>query len=240
MFNKIGRKHRESEKARPANHDRTRSELLQVAGEVFGAVGYEAATIRRICRRARKNIALVKYHFGDKQGLYTAVLQESIRAARVEDLRSAIDQNAPPEEFLRILVKARLRMATRQDLPSWYFRIMMHEFLQPTPAMKRMVDEVSRPMYDRVREVIGAWLGLSPDDEKTRLCVNSVFGQVFLYAFPQNLFSQLWPDLKLTPAHVKRIADHIASFSVSYIREQSTSGQNRDVRETTEANPITG
>jgi len=51
----------------------TRRRLLEAAVEVFAEDGFRNATIERICRRARANIAAAHYYFGDKQGLYTAL-----------------------------------------------------------------------------------------------------------------------------------------------------------------------
>ena len=55
----------------------TRTRLLHAAAAVFAEVGYNAATVRQICTRARVNVAAVNYHFGDKLGLYTEVLEHS-------------------------------------------------------------------------------------------------------------------------------------------------------------------
>ena len=60
---------------------RTRSAVLDAAGEVFADRGYEQATIRDICRRAGANIAGVSYHFGDKKALYIEVIAYAHRCA---------------------------------------------------------------------------------------------------------------------------------------------------------------
>src|ERR1700675_15305 len=104
-----------------AASDLTREKLLEVAEQVFADRGYQAATIREICVRAGANVAAVNYHFGDKLGLYTEILQQSVRAAQIDAIRNALDNTAPPEEILRAVIRARLRGLWRGDLPDWHF-----------------------------------------------------------------------------------------------------------------------
>jgi AcrR family transcriptional regulator len=199
--------------------DPTREKLLGVAGRVFADRGYQAATIREICLRAAANVAAVNYHFGGKLGLYTEVLQESVRAAQIEAVQNALDQNAPPEDILRAVIRARLRGVCRGDLPDWHFRILAHELAQPTPALRQLINKVARPIYKRLLELIGGMIGLPPNDDKTRLCANSVMGQILTYVLAGPLLAGVWAELKMTPEQVERIADHIADFSLSYLQD---------------------
>lgn len=196
----------------------TRARLLAAAAEVFAEAGYQQAKVRDICGRAGANIALVNYHFGDKLGLYTEVLQQSVKAGHTEVIRTALDQDGPPEDILRALVKARMRGMCRGDQADRQFRIVMHELAQPTPAMERVINEVTRPIYNRMLELIGGMVSLPAGDEKTRLCVHSVMGQIMLYALAGPFLKRLWPGLKMTPEQLDRIADHIADFSLAYLQ----------------------
>ena len=203
----------------PAGSDPTRGKLLDAAGRVFADRGYEAATVREICRRAGANVAAVNYHFRDKQGLYTQVLLRMAGAAQLERMRATLDQSAPPEEILRRVIKARLQGLGADQMPDWHFRIVAREFAHPTPAMSRMIDRVSRPLYERLLDLIGQIIHLPADHEKTRLCTHSVMGQIFLYALACPILSKLWPGMKTTPEQMDRIADHIADFSLAYLRD---------------------
>ncbi len=199
--------------------DPTRSKLLQAAGDVFAEVGYHAATVREISRRAGANVAAVNYHFGDKLELYTAVLRETMQGPSLEAVRVALDRKAPPEETLAEVIKAMLARICSGDNRDRRWRLMMHELSQPTPAMSRVIDETSRPLFDRLRELIGSMIGLPRDHEKTRLCTNSIVGQVVLYAHWRPVLAKIWPELKMTPPQVARIAEHIGEFSLAYLRE---------------------
>jgi TetR/AcrR family transcriptional regulator, regulator of cefoperazone and chloramphenicol sensitivity len=216
------RKRRPSE---PVAHASTREKLVEAAGHVFAEHGYHAATVREIVMRSGANIAAVNYHFGDKLGLYTEVLQQSVQAARVDAIHNALDQNALPEDILRAVIKARLESVTRPHLQDWHFRIMVHELLQPTPALSRVVNEVSRPIYQRLLELIGRIIDLSPKDEKTRLCAHSVMGQILVYVLAGPLLTQLWPELEMTPEQVDRISEHIWDFSLAYLRRENSAGR---------------
>lgn len=201
--------------------DPTPGKLIEAAGPVFAENGFHGATVREICARAGTNVAAVNYHFGDKLGLYTAVLKESVRAAKVPVMQELLNRKAPPEDILRAVIKARVQSANRAGVPDWHFRILIHEMAQPTPAMSRVIQEIGRPIYERMLGLIGTISGLSPHEEKTRLCAHSIMGQVFLYIMQGPFLSRIWPDLKMTPEQLDRIADHIADFSLAYLRSQA-------------------
>jgi len=197
--------------------DGTRTKLIDSAGQVFADSGYQAATVREICARAGVNVALVNYHFGDKLELYTEVLRYSIGASKNGIVQDAIRSGAPPEEALRILIRAMLQRVCRADRPGWHFRLMIHELAQPTPAMASVIDETMRPIYDRFLELIGALLNLPADHDKTRLCTHSVIAQVIHYVHSRHVVSRLWPEMEMTPERIAGIATHIADFSLAYL-----------------------
>ena len=200
--------------------DRTRARLLDVATQVFAESGYYAATIRDIAQRAGTNVAAVNYHFGDKLSLYTEVLDgRLVPAARTEPIRQALEMDAPPEAVLREAIKAMVYAVCGERDRDLRMRLMMHELAQPSPAIDHVISKVSRPLYDRFRKLIGQMIGLPVDHEKTRLCTHSVIGQVVHYAHARPFVERLWPEQKMTPAQLDRIAAHIADFSLAYLAE---------------------
>jgi TetR/AcrR family transcriptional regulator, regulator of cefoperazone and chloramphenicol sensitivity len=203
----------------PVLAEDTRTKLLDAAGQVFAESGFQTATVREICARAGVNIALVNYHFGDKLELYTEVLRHSVGASGNGIIRKAIGSTAPPEQAFRELIHAMLLRVCRADRPGWHFRLMMHEFAQPTPAMASVIDETMRPVYDRFRELIGSMLDLSPDHDQVRLSTHSVIAQVVHYVHARHVVSRIWPELELNPERIAQISTHIADFSLAGLRQ---------------------
>lgn len=214
----------------------TRGKLIESAGQLFAEHGFYATTVRQIVKHSGANVAAVNYHFGDKLGLYTEVLQQSVRAVKVDAIdaiKDALDQNAPPEDILRAVIRTRLQSVVSPNLQDQNFRIMVHELAQPTPALGRVVREVFRPIYKRLLELIGKITGLPPQDEKTRLCTNSIMGQILLYIVAGPLLRQLWPELQTTPEQVDRIVTHIGDFSMTYLRALNSGESNSSGRQAT-------
>jgi AcrR family transcriptional regulator len=169
--------------------------------------------------RAGANVAAVNYHFKDKLGLYAEVLNQCARAAHVEQMRAALDQTGSPEDILRDVIRARVQGLRRGAVPDWHLSLFMREITQPTPAMSHLITKVSRPIYERLLELVGKIIGLPPDHEKTRLCAKSIMGQILLHVFAGPVLARLSPETKMTPEGLDRIANHIADFSLAYLRE---------------------
>lgn len=197
--------------------DPTRAKLLEAAGQVFAEHGFHAATVREICSRAGANVAAVNYYFGDKIELYEEVLRLAVSAAHDAGMREAL-RMTEPKEALRRVIRYFLGKFCGANRPSWTMRLMVHEMAHPTPVLGRVVDEVIGPNYALLRGIVGRLLDLPPDHEKTRLCVHSVFAQVAHYAHARPAIERLWPELEMTEETMDHIAQHIADFSLAYLK----------------------
>jgi len=157
--------------------------------------GYQATTVRKSSSAPVPTSRRSTYHFGDKLGLYTEVLQQSVRAARVDAINSALDRNAPLEEILRAVIGARLQSSPSQICRTGTFESWCIELVQPTPALSRVVNEVSRPIYKRLLELIGGIIDLPPSMRRP-VCAHTASWDKFCLCSGRSLLKQLWPELE--------------------------------------------
>ncbi|MER6941886.1 TetR/AcrR family transcriptional regulator [Nocardioides sp. NPDC127514] len=68
--------------------ERTRSELLDVATEIFSEQGYSGARVDEIAERTRTTKRMIYYYFGGKEGLFLAVLEAAYR--RIRELEQSL------------------------------------------------------------------------------------------------------------------------------------------------------
>jgi AcrR family transcriptional regulator len=196
----------------------TRERLLEAAGEMFAAHGFEGTTGKLICERAGVNPAAVNYHFGGLEGLYEAVLTEARdRAVGPEDrLFRLFDAPIAPEEKLRAIITLVVRGVLAKGRSSWILRLVSREVTNPTEIGRRILTSIARPRVERVRGLIGEVLGLPPGDPRVALASISLAGplQILLIA-DRDLIRTIHPTLDLTHDNEAALIEHFYRFTLA-------------------------
>jgi len=126
-----------TQEAAPTGRDEVVAAILESAAEMFADRGPAAASIRDIAAQARVNHGLVFRHFGTKEQLVAAVLNN--QAAYLTKL---IDADAPLTE-IALAGTRQLRVIARALLDGFPVAELQTSF----PAADRFLEEV-RPLYD--------------------------------------------------------------------------------------------
>ncbi len=156
----------------------TKRRLLEAAGEVFADQGYRNATVRDICHRARANVAAVNYHFGDKQGLYLAVLRYACECSGNNYPACLGASQAPTgEEKLLAYVRATLGRMFDEGRPAWQGKLEAREMIEPTVALDSLVEEHIRPRAMVLRDIVVLFLGPDANPTLIRHSCGSIVGQ---------------------------------------------------------------
>ena len=96
------------EEPRPAPRRReadiTRRDILDAAMEEFAAKGLSGARVDAIAAKTRTTKPMIYYHFGSKEKLYAAVMEEAYGGVRSKEQGLHLDA-LPPDEAMRRLVE---------------------------------------------------------------------------------------------------------------------------------------
>ena len=194
---------------------KTRAAIMEAAGKVFAEVGYSKATVRDICREASANIAAINYHFGDKKGLYLAVLkhyQEIAFNTYPPDL--GINETQKPEEKLRSYIRSFLTRIMDDGRPAWFGRLLAREFIEPTWAFDILVEETIRPSFQLLTEIVAEIMGKSSKERIVRLCSMSIVGQCLYFRHSNPVITRLYPGESFGSKQINELTDHISLFSL--------------------------
>lgn len=196
--------------------DDTKQRLLMAAGEVFASKGFEAASVREISTLAEANVAAINYHFGDKQKLYLACLEQTV-CGQQEDIASApwSQPGLTGHDKLRAFITGMLRSRLDPSRPGWHMEIMLREMAHPSPACAQMVEQFIRPMADALWDILREFCPDAPPDRHGWLVGFSIVGQVLFYYVHQPIVRSLIGEEEFQQLTIDELADHITRFCLA-------------------------
>jgi AcrR family transcriptional regulator len=149
----------------------SRERILAEAERIFGAHGFDGASIRQLANAAGVPVALVSYHFGSKEGLYRAVFERRVptvveqRLAGLAIAMSEQDLDRRLELVVKALVFPMLRLRAHDRDPS-FGRLLAHETMDPNSEQRGFIQDMFDPIARKVVEALGSAL---PGRTKTEL-----------------------------------------------------------------------
>ncbi len=201
---------------RPLSED-TRKSLLYTAGEVFAECGFRPSTVREICRRAKVNVASINYHFGSKEELYVQVLEFSYEQAARKYPYSASEDD-PPEKRLENFILSFMQGCLDKGRAAWHGKLMAREMVEPTGALKRVVERAIRPRNLFLNSLVKEILGEGFSDDEAALAAFSIIGQCVFYNHSRAVITQLNPRIAFDDEGIARTAAHITEFSLAALK----------------------
>lgn len=167
----------------------TRERLIAVALDRFARHGFEAVGTRAIAEAAGVNLAAIRYHFGGKEGLYTAVaahiVDEIWRAIGplVDGARERAATPGPEEARAALhgfLAGYMHLLVTNPATESWA-RFIVREQMTPSPAFDILYDGVIGPTHAFLTELAAALTGAPPESSEAKLTAFTLMGQTLVF-----------------------------------------------------------
>jgi len=142
-----------------SNQD-TRDRIFDAAEALFLERGFDGTSMREVTARANVNLAAVNYHFGGKNGLFTAMIArrfDALNAARIalldEYRRSADGAPLACEQVLAAMFVPALQLAREPRHGGRDFlRLLGRAYVDPSPTLRDFLAERYAPIIERFKE----------------------------------------------------------------------------------------
>jgi AcrR family transcriptional regulator len=127
-------------------------DILAVAKDEFARKGFSGARVDEIAARTRTSKRMIYYYFGDKEGLYVAVLEDVYRSIRSVEASLDLDR-LEPEMALKSLVGFTFDY---QNSHPEFVRLVMIENIHGAAYMKRSraIQSLNVTVIDTLRRII--------------------------------------------------------------------------------------
>jgi TetR/AcrR family transcriptional regulator len=131
-----------------------RRDLLGAAGAAFGARGFAAVSLRDVAKRAGTTAAMVHYYFGDKEGLFAALLEDALASVltRVRGGLAARAASGAAAASLDVFFEV------AQDAlgaAPWIPQLVLREVLsEGAPFRERFIESYAIPMSRLLRSAL--------------------------------------------------------------------------------------
>ncbi|MHB8109161.1 MAG: CerR family C-terminal domain-containing protein [Syntrophorhabdaceae bacterium] len=194
----------------------TKKRILWAAGEIFSETGFRQATIRQISGKAGVNIASINYYFQSKDNLYLETLRYWKDIAFEKYPRELGTTSAdPPEKRLESFIRSFVFRILDSGIESRFGRLMAREFVEPTRALDKIIDEAARPMFNLVATIVGHITGRDPSSETVLFCCSSIIGQCLYFLYARPVFRKIMSPEKLRAMEPNEISRHIYQFTLA-------------------------
>lgn len=199
--------------------ERARERLLQEATRIFAEKGFARASTREICQAAGQNVASIHYYFGDKAGLYRAVLLNPIEALD-GDLGDFDAPGLPLEDALRRMMTAFLCPPEAGAPIEPEMRLYLREMIEPSGAFHDVVAQHIMPLHQRVVRLLGRHVGLDEPDDALHQLAFALSAMVHDYGMSRPFMDGLAPGLLNGDGAVQRVLDRLVGYGVALVEHE--------------------
>jgi TetR/AcrR family transcriptional regulator, regulator of cefoperazone and chloramphenicol sensitivity len=171
----------------------SRARVLECAGQLFAARGFDGVTTRELASAAAVNISAITYYFEGKEGLYHAVLRQLVEETApmfdpmVDRLDAGVrEAGADPQKLAALAgwyVHALLSGILMDPKIRWQMPLVMREFQQPSAGFELLFAERINPMHNAIAKLVGAAKGLEATSTEAILITATVIGQCMAFGF---------------------------------------------------------
>jgi AcrR family transcriptional regulator len=210
----------------------TRQRLIEAGLSLFARYGYEGVSTRALAKEAEVNLAAIPYHFGGKEGVYLAVVQQLAAAvgpplhamASQIEMRLAHADRQQAEALLARFIDTLARTVLGGRDLALRARFMLREQIDPTPAFDYVYGSFIAPVHGCATHLVARLLDLDPADPGTILRAHALLGQILGFAIARETVRRRlgWHD-EYTSEHIDAVARVVVELSLAALKREPES-----------------
>ncbi|MGF1738728.1 TetR/AcrR family transcriptional regulator [Photobacterium satsumensis] len=196
---------------RPVGESDARERLIAEARKLFVSLPYSKVSTRMIANRADVNVALIRYYFANKAGLYEAMLRETVKPIHAQ-LKIALSKGdfASIGDLMRTYYRI---MAPNPDMPKLIARAMMMEPADlQRQTMEKIFNEVARPAIDVMFQQLQAQGELRADVCPNKARMSFISLMVFPFLIPPSMLTM--QNIEMDETYLAELAEHNVNLLV--------------------------
>jgi AcrR family transcriptional regulator len=190
----------------------TRQKIIEVAGTLFAEKGYAETSSKEITERAGTNIAAVNYHFGSREKLYIAVLDEVDRRLIGLDILADLEASSlsPVDKLARIIDTI---IGGISDRAGWPVTLWARELLSPSPLFAVMLRDGVVPKFDILAGIVSEITGITDDRTAILQCIlNTLAPCILLATVNRDIDTPIRELYQVSPQH---LSENITVFALA-------------------------
>ena len=174
-----------------ARGEDTRRRILETALDLFAAHGYEGASTRQIAEGAGVNLPAIQYYFGNKEGLYRAIIEDIVADTErhmsgvLSRVRAALDDpGATPADLTELLcqtLEAFITVVTSGPQVDSRRLIFARAEVEETPGLDLLHENGMRQVFNPCLALFARIHGKSETDPELTMRTLALIGQVVIF-----------------------------------------------------------
>lgn len=205
---------------RPSEDTDARGKLLNSAREFFVVMQYEKISTRMIAEKAGVNVAMIRYYFGNKEGLFEAVIRETMAPVRQQ-----IDRFVSSGNHENLTAIMRTYYQTMVKIPQ-FPRLMAQLMNMPRSDMQhalldKMFREIAKPAEDYIFSQLHE-MKIIHSELDPKLC-KMTFKSLMIFPFLMPKALMELNGLELNEAFLNQLLEHnIKVMSHGFMTPETT------------------
>ncbi len=199
--------------------ENSKQKILSAATKLFAHKGFDAVSVREICKEANANLCLISYHFGGKQELYNAIIDDLIEK-QTRYANTFLDFSVNPRTLKKQEQIELLYTVLDKFIDFFYSKITNDLILLLLKEQQSPDCRMKTPAFEYLKKLIGAVFNLEENSREL------VYQTLFIISqlnspriFPAFSLRQLGQDT-FNEQDIKIIRDNIKFYINLTLKEK--------------------